>query len=270
MLNLAEPERSIIKLTKREHEELKGLEQEVASGLSEFLRVARALSTIRNKRLFRESHPTFDQYVVERWGRGIGATGSMMTSYHIAEQLVDSGIDLPAQTTQSAMRLLSKLSPLEGLRASVWRYAVTLAPGTACPPLSLLQRISRIIRDALAAADTSVDGAGNRVDEEAEESVEPEESATEGRPLGNSAKKADPDQRFLRAAARMASYPGFSLPAVNAQVRSPEMARHIYDEVCERLKARLDQLEAIRGRRLRFAGGIERGSRRCLRVSRTH
>jgi len=42
----------------------------------------------------------------------------------------------------------------------------------------------------------------------------------------------------------MASYPGFSLPAVNAQVRSPEMARHIYDEVCERLKARLDQLEA--------------------------
>ena len=193
-----------------------------------------------------------------------------MTSYHIAEQLVDSGIDLPAQTTQSAMRLLSKLSPLEGLRASVWRYAVTLAPGTACPPLSLLQRISRIIRDALAAADASLDGAGNRVDEEAEESVEPEESATEGRPLGNSAKKADPDQRFLRAAARMASYPGFSLPAVNAQVRSPEMARHIYDEVCERLKARLDQLEAIRGRRLRFAGGIERGSRRCLRVSRTH
>ena len=246
MLNLAEPERSIIRLTKREHEELEGLEQEVASGLSEFLRVGRALSTIRNKRLFRETHTTFDQYVVERWGLGIGATGSLITSFHIAEQLVDAGIDLPAQVTQSAMRSLAKLSPLEGLRAAVWRYAVTIAPGASCPPVSLLQRISRIIREALDAQAASVDGAGNRADGEVEESVEPKESVTEGRPLGNcrqnQAKKSDPDQRFLRAVTRLSAYSGFSVPLIASQVTSDQMASYLWRS-CERLKSRLDEVE---------------------------
>jgi hypothetical protein len=263
MLNLCEPERSIIRLTAREREQLEGLEQEVSSGLSEFLRVGRALSTIRSKRLFRETHPTFDQYVVERWGLGIGATGALITSFHIAEQLVDAGIDLPAQTTQSAMRSLSKLSPLEGLRASVWRYAVSLSSGASCPPIALLQRISRIIREALDAQAASVDGAGNPVDGEAaeeparpEESVEQissngeisrsEESATEGRPLGNirrdQAKKSDPDQRFLRAVTRLSAYSGFSVPLIASQVTSDAMAAYVWKS-CERLKLRLNEIE---------------------------
>jgi hypothetical protein len=262
MLNLCEPERSIIRLTQREHEQLESLEREVASGLSEFLRVGRALSTIRNKRLFRETHPTFDQYVVERWGLGIGATGSLITSFHIAEQLVDAGIDLPAQTTQSAMRSLAKLSPLEGLRAAVWRYAVTVAPGASCPPIALLQRISRIIREALDSDAASVDGAGNPVDEAAEEPAKPEESveqisshgeisrseesATEGRPLGNirrnPAEKPDPDQRFLRAITRLSTYSGFCVPLIASQVTSDQMASYVWRS-CERLKLRLDEVE---------------------------
>jgi hypothetical protein len=245
MLGILEPEKSIIKLTKREHEELAGLEQEVAAGLSEFLRVGRALSTIRNKRLFRETHATFDQYVVERWGLGIGGTGALITSFHIAEQLQDAGINLPPQTTQSAMRSLAKLSPLEGLRASVWRYAVSLSPGASCPPVSLLQRITRIIRAALASEDASLDGAGNRVDEEAEESEESEQSV-EGRPLGNcrqkNVKKADPDQRFLRAVTRLSAYSGFSVPLIASQVTSDQMASYVWRS-CERLKSRLDEVE---------------------------
>ena len=252
MLNLAEPERTIIKLTAREREQLAGLEREVASGLSEFLRVGRALSMIRSKRLFRESHATFDQYVIERWGLGLGATGSLITSFHIAEQLVDAGIDLPAQTTQSAMRSLAKLSPLEGLRAATWRYAVTIAPGTACPPVALLQRISRIIREALDADAASVDGAGTPVDEKSAEPANsgepenPEESATEGRPLGNTrrnhAKKSDPDQRFLRAVTRLSAYSGFSVPLIASQVTSDQMASYVWRS-CERLKSRLDEVE---------------------------
>jgi hypothetical protein len=252
MLNLAEPERTIIKLTAREREQLAGLEREVASGLSEFLRVGRALSMIRSKRLFRESHATFDQYVIERWGLGLGATGSLITSFHIAEQLVDAGIDLPAQTTQSAMRSLAKLSPLEGLRAATWRYAVTVAPGASCPPVALLQRITGIIRDALDAQDASVDGAGNPVDEKSAEPANsgepenPEESATEGRPLGNTrrnhAKKSDPDQRFLRAVTRLSAYSGFSVPLIASQVTSDQMASYVWRS-CERLKSRLDEVE---------------------------
>jgi hypothetical protein len=242
MLDLAEPERSIIKLTKREREEFEECEREIGETISEFLRCGRALSLIRSKRLYRETHATFDQYVVERWGLGIGAADTLLTSYHIAEQLEEAGINLPAQVTQSAMRSLSKVSPVEGLRAATWRYAVSISPGAECPPLSLLRRISGIIRDALDGGD-NFDGAGNRIEEEEEEKSE---DPSEGWPLRNGARrKRMParDERFLRAAVRMATYPGFSLPAITSQVRSPAMARHVY-EVCERLKVRIDQIEA--------------------------
>ena len=61
MLDLAEPERSIIKLTKREREEFEECEREIGETISEFLRCGRALSLIRSKRLYRETHATFDQ-----------------------------------------------------------------------------------------------------------------------------------------------------------------------------------------------------------------
>jgi hypothetical protein len=240
MLGIVEPEKSIIKLTRRERDTLLECEREVEASISEFLRCGRALSTIRQKRLYRETHPTFDQYVKERWGLGVGATGTLITSYHIAEQLEEAGIELPAQITQSVMRSLSKVSPVEGLRVAAWRYAVTLSPGASCPPISLLQRITRIIRDALDAGD-NVDGAGNRVDEEVEES----EDSNSGRPPGHGRKyveKTDPDQRFLRAVTRLSAYNGFSVPLIASQVTSDQMASYVWRS-CERLKSRLDEVE---------------------------
>jgi hypothetical protein len=191
--------------------------------------------------LYRETHATFDQYVVERWGLGIGAADTLIRSYHIAEGLEEAGIKLPAQTTQSAMRSLSRVSPVEGLRAATWRYAVSISPGAECPPIGLLQRISKIIRDALAQDDDAVDGAGNRVDGE-----EKLEETTEGRPLGNGGKKkrmAARDERFLRALTRMSSYQGFSVPLIVSQIGSETMASYAW-KACERLKERLDAIEA--------------------------
>jgi hypothetical protein len=145
------------------------------------------------------------------------------------------------------MRSLVKLSPLEGLRAAVWRYAVTVAPGASCPPIALLQRISRIIREALDADAAGVDGAGTPIDEAAaEEPAKPEESSAEGRPLGNirqnHAKKSDPDQRFIRAVTRLSAYSGFSVPLIASQVTSDQMASYVWRS-CERLKSRLDEVE---------------------------
>jgi hypothetical protein len=243
MISVAEPGLSIIRLTRREREELANCEQDVGETISEFLRCGRALSKIRNGRLYRETHATFDQYVVERWGMKAGAADTLITSFRIAEQLEESGIDVPSSATQSAMRSLQSLPPIEGLRAAVWRFSATVCPGAGCPTLSILRRVSTIIRDAL----DNVDGAGNPVDEDSEEEAE---ETTEGRPSGNgnSRKKRPPrtasgEERFLRAAMRMATYPGFSVPLITSQVRSSAMARHIY-EVCERLKVRLDQVEA--------------------------
>jgi hypothetical protein len=249
MLDLPEIEKSIIRLTGREREELQECECAVTSGLSEFLRVGKALSTIRNKRLFRETHPTFEAYIKERWGLGIGGTESLITSYHIAEQLEEAGINLPAQVTQSAMRSLSKVSPTEGLRAAVWRFASSISPGAECPPIALLQRITRIIREALYEKEIAADGSGNPIDEGSEEDAPAQSAETEtrGRPLGNGSrkntKKGANDERFLRALIRMSSYRGFSVPLIVSQIGSEKMASYTWT-TCERLKERLDAIEA--------------------------
>jgi hypothetical protein len=195
---------------------------------------------IRNKRLFRATHPTFDAYIKERWGLGIGGTESLITSYHIAEQLEEAGINLPAQVTQSAMRSLTKVSPTEGLRAAVWRYAASISPGTECPPISLLRRISGIIRSALDEGEADVDGAGNPVDEDEETS----EESMEGRPPGHCRKpvKGARDERFLRAVTRLSAYSGFSVPLIASQVTSEGMAAYAW-KACERLKGRLEEVE---------------------------
>jgi hypothetical protein len=248
MLEVAEPERSIIRLTGREREELASCEETIASGLSEFLRVGRALSTIRNKRLYRETHSTFDLYVSERWSLGSGASGTLITAFHVAQQLEADGIALPTQTTQAAMRSLQRVPPLEGLRAGMWRYAVSLCPGTACPPLSVLRKISQIVRDAL----DSVDGAGNFTDtDETPEDESPEpgpEALIRGRPPGaekrveKRKRTACYDERFLRSLVRLSSYQGFSVPLIVSQIGSEKMASYTWT-TCERMKERLDAIE---------------------------
>lgn len=54
-------------LTQHEATELLNLEDTIAAGLSTFLEVGRALQAIREKRLYRSTHPTFEAYCREKW-----------------------------------------------------------------------------------------------------------------------------------------------------------------------------------------------------------
>jgi hypothetical protein len=248
VLNIVEPERSIIRLTSREREEFARAEAEIGETIGAFLRCGRSLSLIRSKRLYREAYPTFDRYVAERWAISKAAAGTLLSSYHIAEQLEEAGIRLPHTVTQSSMRTLAGCAREEGLRAAVWQYAVSLSPEAGCPPLALLRRICGIIREALGSDGVwdcegaspgdhdDVDGAGNRVLEECGPAEEPC-----GRPEGNK-KRVRGDERFLRAIARLAGYHGFSVPLVVSQVESEKMAGYVWRS-CERLKQRLEEVE---------------------------
>src|SRR6516162_7876182 len=145
MLDLAEPERSIIRLTNREREELACAEAEIGETIGAFLRCGRSLSLIRSKRLYREGYATFDRYVEERWAISKAAAGQLLNCYHIAEGLEGAGIKLPADTLQSSMRPLASVPRLEGLRAVVWKYAVSLCPDAGSPPVTVMRRITGII-----------------------------------------------------------------------------------------------------------------------------
>jgi hypothetical protein len=236
MLDLAEPERSIIRLTNREREELACAEAEIGETIGAFLRCGRSLSLIRSKRLYREGYATFDRYVEERWAISKAAAGQLLNCYHIAEGLEGAGIKLPADTLQSSMRPLASVPRLEGLRAVVWKYAVSLCPDAGSPPVTVMRRITGIIREALAEGwDDDGDGAPGREIE----GVDNRKGL--GRPLGNKKTPAG-DERFLRAVTRLSAYRGFSVPLIASQVRTERMAAYAW-RACERLKGRLEEVE---------------------------
>jgi hypothetical protein len=56
------------KLDTVERNKLRKLESVVAEGITSFLTVGEALKEIRDARLYRESHKTFEKYVDQKWG----------------------------------------------------------------------------------------------------------------------------------------------------------------------------------------------------------
>lgn len=111
-------------LTTRETKALARCEQTIHRGLSTFCDVGRALLEIRDGRLYRDSHATFEAYCSERW------EFSRQRAYQLigAAQTVDAmstRVDTPP-TTERQIRPL--LTVPEDQRADVWCEVVETAP----------------------------------------------------------------------------------------------------------------------------------------------
>ncbi|MBA2357068.1 MAG: hypothetical protein H0V84_01400 [Actinobacteria bacterium] len=91
-------------LTRAELRELASLEATVERGLETFVEVALALREIRDRRLYRESHPSFASYVRERFALG------RRTAYGYLEAAgVLANVPPEAQLTVSHLRALAPL-----------------------------------------------------------------------------------------------------------------------------------------------------------------
>lgn len=81
-------------LTPAESRHLLMLERRIERGLQTFREVGEALVEIRDKRLFRMSHPTFEAYVGERWQLARARAYQLMGAAEVAKVLGPSGGDL--------------------------------------------------------------------------------------------------------------------------------------------------------------------------------
>lgn len=102
-----------------EAEELARCETVIARGLKTFIEVGEALTTIRDSRLYRQSHPTFDAYCQERWGWTAGRARQLIGAAETATNVAIAGGTAPA--TESQARELAGLSPDDA--AEVMRLA---------------------------------------------------------------------------------------------------------------------------------------------------
>ena len=76
-------------------------EETIARGVRGYVEAGEALRTIRDARLYRETHGTFEDYCRERWGWNRNRADQLITSAAASLQLEGSGAPAPANEAQA-------------------------------------------------------------------------------------------------------------------------------------------------------------------------
>jgi hypothetical protein len=104
--------------------DLESFEAVVGRGLATFVEVGTALMAIRDRRLYRETHGSFEDYCRQRWDMGKSYSRMVMKSAEVCQNL-STMVDTPQ--TERQVRPLTLLKPEQ--QSEAWTEAVQTAPG---------------------------------------------------------------------------------------------------------------------------------------------
>lgn len=111
------------RMTKSETEHFTKLEQLIEKGLQTFVDVGNALLEIRDSRLYRDRHDTFENYCHERWQMSKTHANRLIEAAEVCENLTPAGV-IPE--SERVARPLAKLEPEQ--QREVWETAVKDSP----------------------------------------------------------------------------------------------------------------------------------------------
>jgi hypothetical protein len=120
-------EASEVITTLREDEmaELERCEALIETGREVFLRVGRALMTIRDDRLYRDRYGTFENYCREKWELDRSHAYRFIAAAEVMGSLSPIGDRLALPKNEAQTRPLARLEPERRIEA--WKEAITLA-----------------------------------------------------------------------------------------------------------------------------------------------
>jgi len=130
----------VIPLSLDEAQTLAQYEQIIDQGIKTFVQVGQALLAIRDQRLYRESHATFEDYLRQRWDLGRSYAHRMIDAAVVVENLLPIGNIVPANEAQA--RPLTTLPPDQ--QREVWREAVETAPPSGVTAKHVQQTVKRV------------------------------------------------------------------------------------------------------------------------------
>lgn len=111
-------------LTSAEADRLDELERVVDRGLQTFVEVGTALGEIRDRRLYRATHATFEDYCRERWGMGRSHAYRMIDAAEVVRAVSPNG-DIGSPSSESVARELVPVMRDDPERVpEVWAEAV--------------------------------------------------------------------------------------------------------------------------------------------------
>jgi hypothetical protein len=123
---------------------LEHYEQIIEQGLNTFVEVGHALLVIRDQRLYRQSHQTFEAYLQERWRISRPRAYQLIDAANVID-VVSTGVDIvPANEAQA--RPLASLPPEQ--QAEVWHEVVRTAPKSGITAKHVKETVSSAKRKA--------------------------------------------------------------------------------------------------------------------------
>jgi hypothetical protein len=137
-----------------ERARLQELESIVENGLQTFYEVGKALDEIREQKLYRETHKTFDAYCREKWGIAKQTANRFIAAAQVIENLTPMGVKIPANERQ--VRPLTGLPP--ELPIEIWQEALESSPNDM-PTGAAVQRLVEQRFPASGSGRTGKDGA---------------------------------------------------------------------------------------------------------------
>lgn len=164
-------------VTGDEADRLLALEVTIERGLTTFVEVGAALLEIRDSRLYRTTHSTFEDYCRDRWEMNVRYANRIIAAAEVTRNLGPAGPILPA--TERQARPLAGLEPDD--QRAAWQRVLDTAPNGKITAAHVTAAAAEIRRDV--------------IDKRAER-----EAAREQRRQDNAAKAADaPDPLAVNA-----------------------------------------------------------------------
>ncbi|BAB78323.1 hypothetical protein ACN23B_28160 (plasmid) [Anabaena sp. FACHB-709] len=134
-------------MTEEEQRDRLNLERKVERA---FVEAGKALMELRDRRLYRNTHKTFEEYCRDRFGYSRDAAYLKMSATNVYENiqkhLPTNGRQIPMPTNERQLRSLAKAELEPKVQAKVWRQAVQEAKGKT-PSGRIVQDVIDRIRD---------------------------------------------------------------------------------------------------------------------------
>jgi hypothetical protein len=193
----------------------------IERGLTQFIAVGTALLELRSRRLYRETHSSFESFCRDTFALARSTVDQVICSATTAQLLIDNGVQLPANTTEAVIRPLASL-PSPELQTASWKLIQSVSP--ACGPTQpIAAKVCRTIKNALEPNGTGGNGHKPR-------------------------KREHPsrEQPFLPVVQRLAKYEGFNVAAVIGDIEKLPRAWNIHTAcftLIQRCEAVMNALE---------------------------
>jgi hypothetical protein len=104
---------------------LAAAEERIRKGIAAFSDAGEALAMIRDRKLYRATHMSFDTYVMARWKIGTDYAAKLIAAAVICQEMTSNGLPAPAREIHA--RQLKRVEPAH--RPQVWQAALDAAGG---------------------------------------------------------------------------------------------------------------------------------------------